>query len=137
MNFLPVYVESSALLKLVLPEPERPELVRELARWPDRVSSVILEVECRRGVRRAGDPPGLLERLQDELACVTLIRLDDDVRKLAGHIGPRDLRSLDAIHLATALSIGDYPEAFITYDDRLARAARGLKLNVLQPGVQS
>jgi hypothetical protein len=44
------------------------------------------------------------------------------------------IRSLDAIHLAAALSIGDYPDAFITYDDRLAAAARTLKLNVLQPG---
>jgi hypothetical protein len=44
------------------------------------------------------------------------------------------LRSLDAIHLASALSIGDVPEAFITYDDRLAAAARKLKLHVLQPG---
>jgi predicted nucleic acid-binding protein len=52
----------------------------------------------------------------------------------AGVLLPSDVRSLDAIHLATALSCGDYPEAFITYDDRLAAAARTLHLNVLQPG---
>ena len=132
MSFLPVYVDSSALLKLVLPEPERPELERVLARWPDRISSVILAIECQRIATRAGVSKGLRSRLDGELETVALIRLDEPVQRLAGSIGPRDLRSLDAIHLATALSCGDYPEAFITYDDRLAAAARTLNLNVLQ-----
>lgn len=118
----------------MLPEPERAALERVLARWPDRVSSVILAIECRRIVLRAGDPPGFRARLEEEINAVTLIQLDETVQRLAGSIGPRDLRSLDAIHLATALSCGDHPGAFITYDDRLAAAARTLKLNVLQPG---
>jgi len=134
MSFLPVYVDSSALLKLVLPEPERPELERVLARWPDRISSVILAIECRRIALRAGVSPRLRSRLDEELETVALIRLDEPVQRLAGNLGPRELRSLDAIHLATALSCGDYPEAFITYDDRLAAVARTLNLNVLQPG---
>lgn len=134
MSYLPIYVDSSALLKLVLPEPERPALEQALSRWPDRVSSVLLAVECRRVVLRANAPPAVRARLEEELASVTLIRLDETIQKLAGRIGPRDLRSLDAIHLATALSIGDVPEAFVTYDDRLAAAARPLGLNVLQPG---
>jgi predicted nucleic acid-binding protein len=134
VSFLPVYVDSSALLKLVLPEPERPELERVLSRWPDRISSVILAIECQRIARRAGVPKDLRSRLDGELETVALIRLDEPVQRLAGSIGSRDLRSLDAIHLATALSCGDYPEAFITYDDRLAAAARTLHLNVLQPG---
>ena len=134
MSFLPVYVDSSALLKLVLPEPERPELERVLSRWPDRISSVILVIECQRIAKRAGVPAGLRSRLDGELGTVALIRLDEPVQRLAGSLGPRELRSLDAIHLATALSCGDYPEAFITYDDRLAAAARTLHLNVLQPG---
>jgi uncharacterized protein len=134
VSVLPVYLDSSALLKLVLPEPERPALQRALARWPDRVSSVLLAIECRRIVLRAGDPPGLGARLEEELRALTLIRFDEAVQKLAGTIGPCELRSLDAIHLATALSMGDYPEAFITYDNRLASAARALDLAVLQPG---
>ncbi len=64
----------------------------------------------------------------------TLIKLDEPVLRLASRVGPRVLRILDAIHLATALSMGDDPEAFVTYDDRLAMAARILKLRVLQPG---
>ncbi len=137
MSWLPVYVDASALLKLVLAEPERRALVRELMRWPDRVSSVLLPIECRRAVLRAGGPPGLRDRLEAELDTVTLVHLDHAVRKLAGTIGPPGLRSLDAIHLATALSMGDLPGAFVTYDLRLAAAARALDLNVLAPGAQA
>lgn len=134
MSGPPVYVDSSALLKLVLPEPERPALVAELSRRGDRISSVLLAIECHRVVGRAGSPAAVRARLDEELEAVTLVHLDTIVQKLARTVGPRDLRSLDAIHLATALSLGDYPDAFITYDDRLAAAARALKLNVLQPG---
>lgn len=133
MSFLPVYVDSSALLKLVLSEPERPALEQVLSRWPDRISSVLLPIECRRIVLRAGNPPEVVDRLEKELSGVTLIRLEEAVQTLAGAIGPPRLRSLDAIHLASALSIGDYPEAFVTYDDRLADAARAVGLNVLRP----
>ena len=135
MSFLPAYVDSSALLKLVLPEPERPALERVLSRWPDRISSVLLPIECRRIVLRAGSPPGVRARLEQELSGVTLVRLDESIQRLASTIGPPGLRSLDAIHLATALSIGDYPEAFVTYDERLAAAARAAGLNVITPGV--
>ena len=134
MSSLPAYVDSSALLKLVLPEPERPVLERVLLRWPDRISSVLLPIECRRIVLRAGSPPGVQARLEQELTGVTLVRLDESIQRLAGTIGPPGLRSLDAIHLATALSIGDYPEAFVTYDERLATAARAAGFNVISPG---
>jgi hypothetical protein len=122
------------MLKLVLPEPERPALERVLSRWPDRISSVLLPIECRRIVLRAGSPSGVRARLEQELSGVTLVRLDESIQRLAGTIGPPGLRSLDAIHLATALSIGDYPEAFVTYDERLAAAARAAGLNVIAPG---
>jgi predicted nucleic acid-binding protein len=134
VSFLPVYLDSSALLKLVLSERETSALEDALARWPDRLSSVLLPIECRRIVLRAGSPPAVAAKLGQELARVTTIRLDEAVQKLAATIGPPRLRSLDAIHLASALSIGDYPEAFITYDDRLADAARAAGLNVLTPG---
>jgi len=135
VSFLPVYIDSSALLKLVLSEPESPALAQALSQWPDRVSSVLLPIECRRIVLRAGNPAEVVERLEQELGGVTLIRLEEPVWKLAGTIGPPRLRSLDAIHLASALSIGDYPEAFVTYDERLAEAAREAGLNVLMPGL--
>jgi hypothetical protein len=64
----------------------------------------------------------------------TLLRLDESLLSLAEHVGPPVLRSLDAIDLASALSMGDFPEAFITYDDRLAAAAKKQKLRVIHPG---
>lgn len=133
MSFLPVYLDSSALLKLVLSERETPALSEALSRWPDWVSSVLLSIECRRIVLRAGNPPEVIAKLEQELSRVTSIRLDEPVQKLAAAVGPPRLRPLDAIHLASALSIGDYPEAFVTYDTRLAEAARGVGLNVITP----
>jgi len=130
-----VYIDSSALLKLVLSERESPALGEALSQWPDRISSVLLPIECRRIVLRAGNPSAVIDRLEQELSSVTLIRLEEPVQKLAGTIGPPRLRSLDAIHLASALSIGDHPEAFVTYDERLAEAARAVGLNVLMPGI--
>ncbi|MCU0257035.1 MAG: hypothetical protein MUF60_09835, partial [Vicinamibacterales bacterium] len=70
MSFLPVYLDSSALLKLVLSERETPALVDALARWPDRLSSVLLPIECRRIVLRAGNPPAVAAKLGQELARV-------------------------------------------------------------------
>ena len=134
MSFLPVYLDSSALIKLVLPEKESVSLEHALLDWPDWVSSELAAVECRRTLRRIGAPPGAIRRADDVLQTTTLIRLDTALMRLADHVGPPMIRSLDAIHLAAALSIGDYPDAFITYDDRLAAAARSLKLSVLQPG---
>lgn len=134
MSFLPVYLDTSAILKLILPERESAALEDDLARWPDRLSSALADVECRRTLRRIEAPPTAWSRAEQVLDGLILIRFDEALLRLATHIGPPLLRSLDAIHLAAALSIGDYPDAFITYDDRLAAAARKLKLRVVQPG---
>lgn len=134
MSFLPAYVDTSALLKLLLPEPEGDALAVELGRWPDWVTSALTTVECRRVLMRERVNASVRARADYLLSRCVLMHVDAIVLRLAEHIGPRELRSLDAIHLATALSCGDHPEAFITYDDRLAAAARTLKLNVLQPG---
>ena len=134
MSFLPAYIESSALLRLVLPEPEGDVLWVELERWRDWVTSELTAVECRRALMRERANASVRARADHLLSRCVTVRIDAAVLRVAEHIGPRELRSLDAIHLATALSMGDYPDAFITYDDRLAAAARTLKLNVLQPG---
>ena len=63
-----------------------------------------------------------------------LIHLDGGVLELAAKLKDPVLRSLDAIHLACALSIGDLPQAFVTYDTRLASAAKRLKIPVVAPG---
>ena len=134
MSVLPVYLDSSALIKLILPEPESAALEIELRQWPDWLSSTLAAIECRRVLKRIHAPAAAIDRARCVLEMTTLLRLDEPVLSLAEHVGSPVLRSLDAIHLASALSIGDFPEAFITYDDRLAAAAHKLKLHVIQPG---
>ena len=133
MSLLPVYLDSSAILKLVVPERETGALRAALAKWPDWLSSRLSALECRRALRRVGGPPILLDRLDHVLAACTLLQFDELTLRLAETVGPPELRSLDAIHLAAALSIGGYPDAFVTYDRRLASAARAIGLNVVAP----
>lgn len=135
MSVLPAYLDSSAIMKLILPEPQSEALEDALREWPDRLSSALASVECRRVLQRVGAPPAAGRRAEGVLGTITFIHLDEPVIRLAARVGTPLLRSLDAIHLATALSMGDYPDAFITYDDRLAAAARKLKLRVVQPGL--
>jgi len=134
MNFRPVYLDSSAIVKLIVPEVETEALMATLVAWPDRVSSVVARVEVHRALRRAGAGPSQRARAEAVLAALVLVRLDEPI--LAGAAALRDpaLRALDAIHLATALSLGDDPETFIVYDAKLARAAAKHRLQVSHPG---
>ena len=134
MSLLPVYLDSSALLKLVVPERETEALREALATWPDWLTSRLAALECRRALRRVGRPGSLEARLDHVLGACTLLHIDEPTLRHAEGIGPPALRSLDAIHLAAALSLGDHPEAVVTYDQRLAAAARAHDLVVLSPG---
>jgi hypothetical protein len=135
LSYEPAFIDSSALVKLVRHEPETDALVVALQRWPDWVSSAIARVEVLRALRRAGAPATERARAEELLDRLALIRVDEPILKLAVELPSRDLGSLDAIQLATALSIGDLPEAFVTYDVRLARAAKRHGLRVVHPGV--
>jgi predicted nucleic acid-binding protein len=135
VSFLPVYLDSSALLKLVLPEDERAALEAAIDAWPDRLASELSAVECLRAVRQQPEAATLAPCMEEVLSSITLLRIDRALLRLACTLGPPRLRPLDAIHLASALSIGDYPEAFVTYSERLAEAARAAGLNVLTPGI--
>jgi len=127
-----LYLDASALVKLVVVEPESEALVTELARWPHSVSSVIVDVELHRAAMRAGQPP---ERAADVLERMPLLTLNVQRRELARRVGSRNLRALDAVHLASALTLGDDLGAFCTYDRRLAADARAAGLTVLSPGL--
>jgi predicted nucleic acid-binding protein len=83
---------------------------------------------------RAGGLAGL--RADAVLAALVLVRADEPVLAQAASFKDPQLRALDAIHLATALTLGDDPDVFITYDARLARAAARLRLRVVQPGAE-
>jgi predicted nucleic acid-binding protein len=123
------YFDSSAIMKLSHEERESVALIDYLGDATMEVStSVLAEVEVLRNLRKipvSGD---------DAMLGVYLIALDDDVRRTAIEIGGTTLRSLDAIHVATALAIGDRDLEFVTYDERQAEAARAAGLKVVQPG---
>ena len=133
MSFRPVYLDASAILKLVRPEPESGALQELLAGWPDRLSASIARVEVHRALRRDHRPKADFALADQVVDSLTLIRLDDLVLARAAAFKNPLLRALDAIHLAAALSIGDDPEAFITYDARLAAAAAKERLIVWPP----
>lgn len=129
-----VYLDSSALVKLTIREQESSDLERFLVHRPTRVSCALARVEVIRAVR-ARDPAAVL-RARQVLERVDLLRLDDDLLDAAAEIGPIGLRSVDAIHLAAAQTLGGTLAELVTYDERMARAAAALGLTVAAPGSQ-
>lgn len=125
------YVDSSALVKLAVREPESAALRRYLRRRRPLVSSALARTEVVRALLPFGSDA--VRRGQDVLARVDLLRVNDRVLDAAGLLAPAYLRSLDAIHLASAEQFGTDLRAFVTYDERLASAAADRGLRVVQP----
>src|SRR6266498_3822544 len=126
-----LYLDSSAIVKLVVPEPETKALRELLWSWPERVSSVVARIEVERVARRIGG--GAVRRGRTVLSRIALVDLDEDVVRLAAALDPAELRTLDAIHLATAISLGRDLGAFCAYDVRLNEAALAKTVEVLSP----
>ena len=126
------YLDTSAVVKLLMAERESPALRKWLRRRPERVSAALLRVELVRVVRRAGFPR-LIPEARKLLAGIHLIRLDDALLDRAADLDPTEIRSLDAIHLAAAVSLGDDLAAVVSYDDRLLVAATSLGLPIASP----
>ena len=125
------YVDSSALVKLAVREPESAALRRYLVRRRPLVSSALARTEVIRALLPLGSVA--VRRGRDVLARVDLLRVNDRVLDAAGALTPADLRSLDAIHLASAEQLGSDLHSFVTYDERLAEAAAGRGLRVVRP----
>jgi hypothetical protein len=105
-------------------------LRQELRRWPERASSLLASLEVTRTARRLGGrAPALAARV---VAGLLLLAIDPIVPS-AAQIGGTTLRSLDAIHLATALSISGELGALITYDNRMISEGNAIGLPVLSP----
>lgn len=126
------YLDASALVKLVLTEPESGSLRAYLAATSRRLSSRIAEVELSRAVGRVARP-GDDAQIEAVLAGLQFIELDHRISADASSVGPPTLRSLDAVHLASALAVRDELDAMVTYDARLADAARAAGLEVAAP----
>lgn len=127
-----LYLDSSAFVKLAVEEPETAALRGFLAkRRQRRVSSALLRTEALRAVRHLGAEA--LATVREGLRRVDLVGIDDRTLDAAGTLEPRVLRTLDAIHVATAMALGDDLEAIVTYDDRMVEAARLLGLSTATP----
>lgn len=125
------YLDSSAIVKLIAREPETAALVEVVRADPDVVSSELAVTEVIRAVARAG---GGTTRAASVLDGMALVPVDGAILRDAASLKPRSLRTLDAIHLATALTLGRDLDAVITYDQRLGAAAVRAGLTVSSPG---
>ena len=128
-----LYLDSSAIVKLVAPEPETVSLVRALRSDPDAISSALARVEVTRALMRAGATSERVSRASAILERIALVPIDADILARAADPHPPDLRTLDAIHLATALLLRQDITGVVTYDERLAGAAAAADLTVLAP----
>jgi predicted nucleic acid-binding protein len=133
MNGDVVYLDSSAFVKLFLPEPDSAALTRYLASRPRRVSAMLLRTEALRTAVRAGLSPQRMALVHALLDSVSFLAADQTLSDEAGILRPPELRSLDAIHLATARTVGTSLSALVTYDQRLADAASWHGIPVANP----
>jgi uncharacterized protein len=127
-----LYLDTSAIVKLVTEESDTPAVESALAHCEAAFSSRLAVVECTRAIARASDRNALTTSAEIFDALV-LHEVNAAVLDKAATLMPSSLRSLDAIHLATALLLEQSNLAFVTYDDKLARAAEAQGLSVLQP----
>ncbi len=125
------YLDSSAIVKLVVEERETDALWRALERWPDRATSRLARLEAPRALATKGR--AAVETGLAAIDALVLVPLDDLVLDAAAALGPPDLRSLDAVHIASAFSLGDDLGVLVTYDERMLAAARHAGVEILAP----
>lgn len=126
-----VYLDSSAIVKLVVIEPETVALTKFVKRADSLVSCSIAKVETLRAVQRHG--PESTKQAERVLDLIQLIKVDDELLDEAVAMPPEALRTLDALHLAAASALEDMLETVVTYDDRMAAGCKLLRLPVSAP----
>lgn len=124
------YADASALVKLIVREPDSDALHRWYVDAERLITSRAGIVETERASRRR---PHDVEQRMLVLRDVEVIEVNAEIGHVAAAVEPPTVRTLDAIHIASALALGPELEAFVTYDDRLADAARGAGLPVVRP----
>ncbi len=125
------YLDSSALVKLAVEEPESGALRAHLRRRKILVSSALARTEVLRALLLEGEEG--VARGRAVLGRIELIRVNDRLLTAAGLLQTPDVRSLDAIHLATAQELGSDLSQVISYDERMVEAAKGLGLKTASP----
>ena len=131
------YVDSSAIVKLIWSEAESSALA-EFVLSDERsaktlITSAVSRIEALRATRRRDG--SLLSRAREVLETFSEFEITEGIMETAAMVGSPNLRTLDAIHLATAMENASGMRALITYDTRLAQAARELGLPVASPGM--
>jgi predicted nucleic acid-binding protein len=125
------YIDSSAIVKLAVAEPESKALRRYISRRGPLVSSALARTEVARALLSSG--ADAMAHGEQALRRIQLLRVNDRVLRDAGRLQPSELRSLDAIHLASASTLGPSVRQIVTYDERLAGAAKAAGFNVASP----
>lgn len=133
-----LYVDTSALLKLLVREAESGVIETELLRWSKLATSVVTEVELPRAIARAREerPDAVIDGsviLQGVLASAAIVPLGADIVAKARDVSPVHVGALDAIHVASALSLGHDLVAVATYDHRMQDALAKIEVEVLAP----
>lgn len=125
------YVDSSAIVKLAVAEPESQALRRFLSRRRPLVASALARTEVARALMPSGAEA--VSRGEEVMRRIYLVRVSDRVLREAGSMQPAELRSLDAIHLASARQLGSSVKQIVTYDERMADAATASGWSVAAP----
>lgn len=126
------YIDTSALVKLVVAEPETAALRNWIAaESPVLISSDLARTELIRAVRRGS--PDRTVQARTVLDSISLLTLATATFETAAHLDPTVLRTLDAVHIAAALELGDELVGLVTYDDRMADTARAHGISVIAP----
>jgi|SRR5271154_605586 len=133
-----LYVDTSALLKLLVREAESTAIERELVRWPSLATSIVAEVELPRAVASARQdrPDAVIDGsliLQGVVASAAIIELSEVIVAAARNVIPVHVGALDAIHIASALSLDEELAGVATYDNRMADALARAGVNVIAP----
>lgn len=127
------YLDSSAILKYVFAEPERPAMVKALT--SQAISSELARLEVKRAVYRIN--PKDIALANEELSRVNFVSISNQVLTVAeSFTGSVTLATLDAIHVATAISLGNQIEGIITYDKQMITNAGLMGIKVLSPGAK-
>jgi hypothetical protein len=125
------YLDSSAIVKTIIKEPESVALARFLRAYPVHAASGLARAEVLRAVRRANERA--VARVHDAMGRLVLLEVTDELLTAAGLLEPPTLRTLDAIHLASARMLSAQLGALVTYDQRMAASAAALGLPVVTP----
>jgi uncharacterized protein len=127
------YLDTSAVVKLVVAEAETAALTAWIAaEQKEFVSCDLLRTELFRAVPRGS--PDSVTRARNVVDAITILAVPSSTFERAGELAPPTLRSLDAIHLAATLELGDTLDGLVTYDEKLAAAAVSYGINVIAPG---